>query len=539
MRHTGFFVLIFGVGMTVFLLGHTWQIGQAAPVATTYYVCNCQTGADSDCIAGNDANTGTDPAAPWQTYDQARNFYNSSIAAGDKILFCQGGAHDISSDYDNWWLTSSCTADQPCTISDYTPPWASGNESRPILQRNIDGHGFTINNDSHHIFENLDMRCTGCDGGTGWGFFIVEDADDILIDNVSINGFTIGIHLRGCINIWCSNDQVSIRNSQFTNNSSQGFLGHGNELLIENNRFENNGDGSVFTHNVYITGDSGVTIRDNELYKASIDEDGNCGGTSLVGHGSITDLLIEGNYIHEDVGKANQTCWGIGISPAYGGTAETYINLIIRGNRVENVGNTSITTGSCVGCTIENNVIVQEQSFGTTGISVSNYGTNGEDAISNGITIRNNSISTTTGTGIELVEGSGHSVISNAIQFTGSDNNAPCFNLSLAANNYDVIDYNVCGNNTGSWATTANDLAKWQEQGWGTNSQATSPGFTSNTNLFPESETAALTQSGHPTLSSSIDFDGSIRPAPPSAGAYESADLSNKLYLPLMMPLDN
>lgn len=520
--------------LSLFLfLAVIYQHSQAAPTATTYYVCDCQPGADGDCAAGNDANAGTDPAAPWQTYEKARTFYNSSIAAGDEILFCQGGAHDISSNPDNIWSATSCTAGQPCTIADYTPPWASGDESRPILQRSNDGHGFDLLNDSGHIFQNLDIRCTGCAGGGGWAFFIVEDADDILIDNVRMDGFTIGVHLRGCVATWCSNDRVTIRNSQITNNSDQGFLGSGTDLLIENNYFENNGDGTVFAHNIYVAGNSRVTIRNNELYRASLDGSGNCNGVSLVGHGAINDLLIEGNTIHEDVGKANQTCWGIAIAPSYGGTAESYNNLIIRGNRVENVGNVSIATGSCVDCFIENNVIVQQQSFGTTSVAIRPFGTNGEDAVSSNVTVRNNSIATTTGVGIEVNEGSGHTIVSNAIQMTGSDVNWNCFDMSLPASSYDVIDYNVCGFSTGSWATTAADLAAWQTQGWGANAIADAPGFVSSTDLRAGSETAVLVNAGSPTLSSLMDFNGDVRDAQPDAGAYEWHPLTEKLFLPL------
>lgn len=527
-------IFLIGSGLTaVLLFTFHFQQTNAAPTATTYYVCDCQTNADGDCVAGSDSNTGTDPAAPWQTYEKARTFYNSSITAGDEIRFCQGGAHDMGAQVDNMWTTANCTANQPCIIADYAPPWASGDEQRPILQRANDGHGFTIL-DSGHTFQNLDMRCTGCTGGSGWGFFIVENGDDILIDNVRLDGFTIGVHVRGCIATWCTNDRVTIRNSQFTNNSSQGFLGYGNDLLIENSYFENNGDGTVFAHNIYVAGDNRVTIRNNELYRASLDGSGSCGGASLVGHGTINDLLIENNYVHEDVGKANQTCWGIGISPAYGDTAESYNNLIIRGNRVENVGNVSIETASCLNCTIENNVIVQQQSFGTTGIAVRPFGA-AEDATSNGITIRNNSIATTTGIGIEVNEGSGHTIVSNAIQMTGGDTNWNCFDMPLAASSYDLIDYNVCGFAAGSWATSATDLTAWQGLGWGANSMAADPGFTSSTDLRPGVETAVIVNAGHPTLSSTVDFVGNGRDALPDVGAYEWLGALDKVYLPVVV----
>ena len=35
--------------------------------ATSYYVSDCGSGANGKCVAGNDANPGTNPAAPWKS----------------------------------------------------------------------------------------------------------------------------------------------------------------------------------------------------------------------------------------------------------------------------------------------------------------------------------------------------------------------------------------------------------------------------------------------------------------------------------------
>ncbi|MAT95664.1 MAG: hypothetical protein CL608_00735 [Anaerolineaceae bacterium] len=534
------------VNLTLFLLlAALYRNGQAAPTATTYYVCDCQPGADGDCAAGSDANSGTDPAAPWQTYEQARTQFNSG-SAGDEIRFCRGGAFDLGSGGSSRWTNNNCTAAEPCVVADYTPPWATGDEGRPILSRPSDEHVFELANsgdavtDGGYTFQNLDLRCPGCTDA-GWGFFLFNDVNDVLIDNVSMDEFAIGIHLAGsnsCAagDAQCNgqNDRITIRNVNIVNSLHQGILGGGNELLIENSYFENNGDGSVFDHNIYLSGGSGITVRNNELYRSSLDVGGSCGGVSLVGHGQMVNLLIEGNYVHEDVGKANQTCWGIAISPAYDGTPESYNNLIIRGNRVENVGNVSIATGSCLNCTIENNVVVQQQPFGTTGIAVRPFAA-AEDAISSNITVRNNSIATTTGVGIEVNEGSGHTIVSNAIQATGSNVNWNCFDMTLAAGSYDVIDYNVCGFSAGSWATTAANLATWQALGWGANSSAGTPGFMSSTDLRAGSETAVIVNAGHPTLSSTVDFLGNGRDALPDVGAYEWLGDLATVFLPFVL----
>ncbi|MCB0209942.1 MAG: right-handed parallel beta-helix repeat-containing protein [Anaerolineae bacterium] len=541
MKRTIMMVLTLGI-TTVSLLTLSQQSSRAA--GNVYYVCDCQIGADGNCVAGSDANSGSDPAAPWQNYSQARTFFNSSLTPGDEIRFCRGGAFDLGSGSGRW-VNANCTAAQPCTVADYTPPWASGDESRPILSRPTDDHAFDLANggsalaEGGYIFQNLDLRCPGCTSA-GWAFFLFNDVNDVLIDNISMDGFAIGVHLAGANacnsgDAQCNgqNDRITIRNVDITNSDHQGILGGANTLLIENSRFENNGDGSVFDHNIYISNGSSITIRNNALYRSSLDTGGNCGGTSLVGHGVLNNLLIEGNWVHEDVGKANQGCWGISITTGYS-TAETFNNVTIRGNRVENVGNVAIGISACISCTVENNVVVHQQGFGVTAIAVPDKAPGAGDAVSTGLNVRNNSIAAIGGTAIRLSEGSGHTLVSNSIQATATDAAWNCFDLPLATGNYKVIDYNVCGFSAGEWVNGVGDLTAWQALGWGTNSQTVNPGFTSTSNLMPATASVAMVDAGHPGLSSPIDFNGDTRLLSPDAGAYEWLEAAH-VYLPVVL----
>lgn len=424
-----FFFFFASAGMLTLIIVLA-QAVHGAPPATVYYACDCGPEADADCQSGNNANSGTSPGAPWQSVEKARTQFNT-FSAGDEIRFCQGGAFGEGG-AGNQWVSPGCTADQPCIVADYTPPWASGDEQRPILWKTSSGHAFDLadggdaNYEEGYTFQNLDLRCTACSTG-GWAFFLYNDVNDVLIDNVRIEGFEIGVHLAGsnpCAagDGQCNgrNDRITIRGATILNSFSQGILGGGDDIIIEESYFENNGDGSILDHNIYVSGSARMTIRNNELYRSSLDGSGNCGGTSLVGHGFLTDLLIEGNWVHEDVGKANQTCWGIAISNGYS-TAESFSNVIIRDNLVENVGNVAIGTSSCLTCIIENNVIIHQQSFGVTAIAIPDKTAGAGDAISSNVTVRNNSVAISGGTGIKLSEGSGHALVSNAIRLTGSD----------------------------------------------------------------------------------------------------------------------
>ena len=538
------FFIWMGVIVVVLSTFH-FQSGQTD--AATYYVCDCGVEADADCQPGNDANNGNSSSAPWQSYEKARVQFNTALVSGNEFRFCQGGAFDLATS-SGQWVNPNCTAALPCTVADYSPPWASGDEQRPILWKTSSGHAFDLadggdaNYEEGYLFQNLDVRCTACSSG-GWAFFLYNDVNDVLIDNVHMDGFDIGVHLARANPCAASaglcngrNDRITIRGATIINSFSQGILGGGDDILIEESYFENNGDGSILDHNIYISGSSRMTIRNNALYRSSLDGSGNCGGTSLVGHGILTDLLIEGNWVHEEMGKANQACWGIAISNGYS-TAESFSNVIIRGNRVENVGNVAIGTSSCLTCTIENNVVVHQQSFGVTAIAVPDKSPGAGDAISSNVTVRNNSIAISGGNGIRLNEGSGHTLVSNAIRLTGSDSGWNCLDATLPVGSYTAVDYNLCQFSTGEWAEGVGDLGAWQALGWGAHSQAIDPGFLSDTDLHPASETSALVGAGHPTLSSPTDFDGNPRSSPPDAGAYAWLEnlISLFLYLPLVV----
>jgi len=111
--------------------------------------------------------------------------------------------------------------------------------------------------------------------------------------------------------------------------------------------------------------------------------------------------------------------------------------------------------------------------------------------------------------------------VSNAMQYVGTSDWWGCLDADLPVSSYNTIDYNVCGFNSGIWAEGAATLADWQALGWGANSQAANPGFTSAWNLSPASNTAATVDAGHPTLSSPTDIYSYPRDSAPDAGAYE------------------
>jgi hypothetical protein len=325
--------------------------------AQDYYVCN----------NGSDSNSGT-LESPWATFDYAISKFRT-MNAGDSILFCRGGK--FTSSYPRIY-NLNFTASLPGTIADYTP--ASGAQELPIILGGLSGalnfqEGGNADHDEGYVVKNLNIKGAG---GAGYGFFIYNDVDHMTIDGVTIDGFNVGIYsAKGNVpNAGADqkNDFLTIKNSTIINNPGQGFLGGGENFIIENNKFINNGFGEkIRNHNIYITQGSG-RIDGNELYQSALIA-GKCEGVSLVVHGVVDGLSIKNNWIHEDLGAAAPTCWGLSVDPGYT-TEESFNNVTISGNRIDNVGNRSIGCASCTNTWIIGNTITHEQDFGATAIVV-------------------------------------------------------------------------------------------------------------------------------------------------------------------------
>ena len=504
--------------------------------ATDYYYCDCQTGASGQCVAGNDSNNGTSTSSPRQTFSNANTTFNR-FAAGDSIQFCRGGS--FTANKTHRWTNNKCTTSNTCTVTSYDlPGQVSSQLAQPIITQTNTGHlfdlndGASANSEEGYIFNNLDLRCTaGCTGGANYGFFFYNDVNHVTISNLSIDGFGVGIHLALGSG---THDFITLQNLTIINNTGQGILGGANDLNIKDSRFENNGGGTNRDHNLYLSRGNNITVSGNDLYRSSVDANNVCQGTPLVVHGIVNNMLIENNIIREDIGKAGRGCTGISIAPGYT-KDESFTNIMIRGNKLINIGAVGIGIGSCDTCIIENNVILQQQpSFAFNAIKAPTKSRSAGDIALNKVTIRNNSIYTSSsGTGINLgLEGTQHTVVSNAIHYTGTEK-FTCFNLGLATSAYTAIDNNTCyfpnALASSEWeagsGTNPNPLGAWQGlSGVSVNSQNVNPEFKDpslpQVDLSPQNISSAIVGAGHNT-SSPKDYRGKTRDAQPDAGAFE------------------
>jgi len=361
------------------------------------------------------------------------------------------------------------------------------------------------------------------------------------MERLRISGFGIGVHLAGANP--CGSDpdcdghssRIELIDSEIEGNRVQGWLGAGDDLLLAGNRFVGNGSGTVFQHNVYLSQSNGAThrvrVQRNLLYRSAAAASGNCQGGSFAVHGEHADLLIEGNVIREDLGAADPACWGLGITPAYA-TPEGFLRAVIRGNTFLHVGNVAIALGSCQDCIVENNVIVNAQSFGSIGIAAPALARSGDDLPLTRLTVRNNSVYLTapSSLGIRLGdEGTQHVVVSNALQSTATSGEWACLSLNLGVGAYAAVDNNVCGYVTGAgreWEQGSGSLTAWRaSSGFDIASKNAVPGFAapaaSDPRLDAASAAAAIVGAGHPTRSAPREFFGALRAVPPDAGAYQ------------------
>jgi len=455
-----------------------------------YYVSDCDTGADIDCVPGDDSNDGLSPATAWRTYDRAQDQFGQ-LNPGDSIRFAKGGSHVTAGS--NLWINYNSIVTSPVTVYDYQPTWGSGDEGQPIILQNQANHvfNFSVPGDATvqkgYTFKNLDIQCTVA----AKAFFIYDDVDDVLIDNVNIEGCSTGVHTAhsgicsgsapDCNGV---NDRLTIRNSTIANNSNMGFLGVADDLVIENNTFSNNGAGTVFNHNIYIAGGNNGRVSGNTLYKNALDDNGICRGTSFVVHGVVDGLLIEDNIVHEDIGKAGYGCWGIAVGPGYS-TVESYTNMTIRGNQIHDVGNVAIGVAACDSCVIENNTVTHNQAYSTVAIKAPESQRAADDIMMTAVQIRNNTIhigsASSGGVGIRLGgEGINHQVTNNIIQYDGIDS-FRCFDFNLPLGSYDDINYNICSydmTSSGLWEENrVSDLVSWKQTGFGANSQYLNTGL--------------------------------------------------------------
>ena len=526
--------------------------------ATAYHVSDCGSGATSACVAGNDSNPGTSPAAPWKTCAKVTARF-PSLAAGDQILFARGSAQNACQLY--FLSNLNSRAANPIVFGAYTPSWATGTTAVPILRGISSSYTLGLINsgvsthDEGYVVQDLHFIGLGVSANMP-AMMMSNDVDYVTIRRVEVEGFRIGIQCEGGTNsaLAAGSDgltqHIVIRDSNFHHNRGAGLYSTCSDLLVENNRFDNNGVG-LLDHHLYVT-NSGVggvartttqvVIRGNTLTNnapyvsatAVVPTPGACASVAIVAHGVMDGLIIENNSVVEPTVPASGSCWGISVDSGGYGHREGFSNVSIRGNTVVNYA-VGVGLDLCDTCTIENNYVYSERPASAGVVAPSKYHQAAipGNTLNNNLTIRNNTVymkyPTYGSVGVRITrDGASHLVASNLIYFgTGSTADTACFNTSeLSATAFQAFDYNLCyfAAVPGKWDSTRGTLAAQRTAGMDTHSQSGNPLLNAPVpplyTLTMGANSPAL-RAGHPSSSAKLSFDGLRRDSTSDIGAFQ------------------
>ena len=542
--------------MKKFLFPFLVAFGCFSANAATYYFSDCQLGADAGCTPGKDTNTGTSPSAPRQNLPSRALI--DGLVAGDQVLLAKNGAWK-SAVTAFWTENTKGSAQRHIVIASYSPLGYSGSAKALITLTAPNANCLTISNGGtvpvhKEGFTFKDIKCVGTGtSSNSVGVFTYNDVSDVLLENLDISGFGIGIYPGAGNAPGAVTSRLTLRNSQIYDNGSQGFFGIGRGLLVEGNTFDNNGFVGESTrpanhfHNIYLSSAMDTVLRGNTLTRSAVCNVkmkspcvviNQCQGVSLVVHGTASNLVIENNVLDETTGAA-AGCYGIQVAPGGYGTPENFSGTVIRGNRLFNVGGVAIDMGSAPNSIVESNVIVWNVApkFSMNGIVVPSGNAVRSATLDRQLMIRNNSIyiagADLNSRGIVVQSPSAdHQVVSNLIFFADdSSPKAACFGTKgLVASSFKAFDYNLCYSdrldNLVLYSQDHATIGAAQANGFDTNGKNANPSIQMPTELNGYSMALSSPMSparnaGHPELSSRLGNRGSKNPdALPFIGAH-------------------
>ena len=354
--------------------GHSLAEGCASEplraTGTIHYVCDCQTGASSNCVPGSDSNPGTSPSAPLQSFAKAASTF-AKMPAGDTLSLCRGGRWTITSGAG--FANANCSKNSTCDLRDYRAPSYNGSEGLPAVWINGGSNGGTILTFSHLPAHhegirvlNLDLHGTNNDTA----IFFWNETTDVDLCNLSMDGFNISVNMSGGDKPeFGTPANVVLRGSRITNNSNIGYIAVCDNCAIEDSYFDNNGVVNATTHSVYFASQvwtvngtnvvhetTGMRLSRNEIHHSTTQ----CQGAPVAVHGRHKDVVLEDNLV--DAVSSTDACWGPGVGCGGYPYGCWFRNTIIRGNTFRNLGNVATSDNACVGCLIENNLIVMTKS---------------------------------------------------------------------------------------------------------------------------------------------------------------------------------
>jgi hypothetical protein len=431
---------------------------------------------------------------------------------------------------------------------------------------------FTLNDSSHlqdggYIFRDMDLR-RGAGTGTSSAFFLYDNVDDVLVENVEISGFSNGFTSQdnpqcttACGAFKWTNSRVTLRNSYLHDNTASGWLGGAEDLLIENNYLDRNGVNFSGDHQLYLSTISRGVVRGNimigsvplSLASATangiVSSAGKCGGSVIVVHGWVDDLLIENNVIRVPALGAIPQCYGIEISQGYtdnsgagNGPYEQFHRVVVRGNDVDGVGYVGFGMRGCRECVLEGNKAtwLSNISPGNQCMSQNMNAETGNDETGTAWTVRNNSCYmgatsavSTNQTCLRLTAGQGtnHNITNNLCYFTSAaPATSTCWDIStFASSDFVAFNNNLCSRggavpNYASNSATFGGRPAWMDaNGVSTTDPlfVATPDSSNGFSLAVQAGSAAV-NAGHATYKARLTIGGLVPSGVRDIGAYDS-----------------
>lgn len=501
---------------------------------TVYYYCDCGTGAEAGCVAGDDANSGTSLSSPRRTIGNAASRF-ASLAVNDTVALCKGGAFDSVGNLDIG--SNRCGAGNACNdLREYTPTTFAGS-AKPIIN-NLGGNAILFNFFGKGGIRMLNLKLKG-DGVTNGNhaFMFYNGAHDVTMCNLDMDTFDLAVYNESGTTSNASNNNIKFTGNLVTNSRKMGYLGGGINDNISYNYWDGNGSSNTFDHTLYFNSSkelSNMKIVGNYVkgqYGST------CNGAPVVAHMAVDGLLFKDNTVQIDAAASTAGCWGVAFTNQTSAPEAIYHrNAVFSGNTIINGGNTAFTITGCPGCVIENNLIINSTSMEAIGISVAANFARTVDDVNTANIIRNNTIwfgsnAQSGGAGIVVgTEGGSHVVVNNSVTYTstltGNYGAFNCYNYPLALSSYAFINNNHCYSAAAyNWEASQGSLASWKtysaSSGFDTLSITGNPKFkAAGTNFVPDTG-SPLIAAGDTVHMSIYDMSGKTRTSPPAIGSYE------------------
>jgi len=420
------------------------------PGGTITYFCDCQTGADANCVAGNDANPGT-KASPKQTYSAALTVARA-MTAGSAVEWCRGGSV-ATNGIGSTVLNSNCTVGSPCILRDYVPTtFTPAVDHRPILLSGgvasniLQLNGSISTEQKGWKIENIDFEGDSTTSGIV-AINLSNWVHDVLIQGCTFNGF---INDAVLFNNWNSSagfpgcytpsphsntchviSNVNILGNDFSNNKAGALSIYGDNVHANSNYgFKSGADVSAdhflywfaaedgtggFPQNQYCT--VGEQANNNVIIDPGLS--GTCDGAILIAHACHDGLQVNGNFIGVPSNTRTGNCQGLGLGTGTNIYPDDFINLQVLGNIIYKPSNAGIVVNGAYAPTIANNLIVTDDPSGAfSGVVLGQISGDQYDlGTSNGI-LSNNGVYATTSSNTNM----GFSIKGEGVGYTYTNN---------------------------------------------------------------------------------------------------------------------